>query len=156
MIRNSACFVLYLCIYEVRKCVPHLSTLSRVETKQGVRINGRILQRRHVWSSILSLIRPPSPPPRALSFPLSCPSSSPRLTPRPSLYPYPSLNVLKVGFNAGHSSLNWLLNSHPSTKVLAFDLGEHNYAKHALHFLRVISWRLRKGFSFAQPKGSIA
>ena len=48
-----------------------------------------------------------------------------------------SLRYLKVGVNAGHSSLNWLLSSHPSTNVLAFDLGEHEYTKHALDFLQV-------------------
>ncbi|CAN0293213.1 unnamed protein product, partial [Scytosiphon promiscuus] len=46
--------------------------------------------------------------------------------------------ICEVGFNAGHSSLNWLLNSHPSTKVLAFDLGEHDYVKHALEFLQAV------------------
>ncbi|CAM9990699.1 unnamed protein product [Pylaiella littoralis] len=35
--------------------------------------------------------------------------------------------ICEVGFNAGHSSLNWLLSSHPSVRVLAFDLGEHDY-----------------------------
>ena len=48
-----------------------------------------------------------------------------------------SRDYSKVGFNAGHSSLNWLLNSHPSTKILAFDLGEHDYVKYALGFLEV-------------------
>lgn len=43
----------------------------------------------------------------------------------------------KVGFNAGHSSLNWLLSSHPSTDILAFDLGEYDYMKHAVDFLQV-------------------
>ncbi|CAM9184652.1 unnamed protein product [Ectocarpus sp. 12 AP-2014] len=46
--------------------------------------------------------------------------------------------ICEVGFNAGHSSLNWLLHSHPSTKILAFDLGEHEYMKHALHYLQAI------------------
>lgn len=45
--------------------------------------------------------------------------------------------TMQVGFNAGHSSLNWLLSSHPSSKVLAFDLGDHNYVEHALDFLKV-------------------
>ncbi|CAB1099187.1 unnamed protein product [Ectocarpus sp. CCAP 1310/34] len=45
---------------------------------------------------------------------------------------------IKVGFNAGHSSLNWLLHSHPSTKILAFDLGEHQYMKHALDYMQVL------------------
>lgn len=42
-----------------------------------------------------------------------------------------------MGFNAGHSSLNWLLNSRPSSRVLAFDLGRHEYVKDALTFLQV-------------------
>ncbi|CAM9892349.1 unnamed protein product, partial [Ectocarpus fasciculatus] len=46
--------------------------------------------------------------------------------------------ICEVGFNAGHSSLNWLLYSRPSTKVLAFDLGEHEYMRHALDFLQVV------------------
>lgn len=45
--------------------------------------------------------------------------------------------VLKVGFNAGHSSLNWLMNSRPSVRVLAFDLGETEYMPHAVDFLQV-------------------
>eukprot|EP00752_Nemacystus_decipiens_P004609 g4208.t1 len=43
--------------------------------------------------------------------------------------------ICEVGFNAGHSSLNWLLSSHPSTNILAFDLGEYDYMEHALDFL---------------------
>ncbi|CBJ29255.1 conserved unknown protein [Ectocarpus siliculosus] len=46
--------------------------------------------------------------------------------------------ICEVGFNAGHSSLNWLLNSRPSTKVLAFDLGEYEYMRHALDFLQMV------------------
>ncbi|CAM9243873.1 unnamed protein product [Ectocarpus sp. 12 AP-2014] len=46
--------------------------------------------------------------------------------------------ICEVGFNAGHSSLNWLLHSHPSTKILAFDLGEHEYMKHALDYLQAM------------------
>ncbi|CAM9779648.1 unnamed protein product [Ectocarpus sp. 12 AP-2014] len=46
--------------------------------------------------------------------------------------------ICEVGFNAGHSSLNWLLYSRPSTKVLAFDLGEYEYMRHALDFLQAV------------------
>ncbi|CAM9373070.1 unnamed protein product, partial [Choristocarpus tenellus] len=45
--------------------------------------------------------------------------------------------VCEVGFNAGHSALNWLLNSRPDTKVISFDLGEHPYVGHAAQFLQV-------------------
>ncbi|CAN0191442.1 unnamed protein product, partial [Ectocarpus fasciculatus] len=46
--------------------------------------------------------------------------------------------ICEVGFNAGHSSLNWLLNSHPSTRVLAFDLGAHEYVGAARDFLQAV------------------
>eukprot|EP00752_Nemacystus_decipiens_P004608 g4207.t1 len=46
--------------------------------------------------------------------------------------------ICEVGFNAGHSSLNWLLSSHPSTNILAFDVGEYDYMNHALDFLEAV------------------
>lgn len=47
----------------------------------------------------------------------------------------PDLTICEVGFNAGHSSLMWLLLS-TTSNVLAFDLGEHGYAKSAAKYLQ--------------------
>ncbi|CAM9845751.1 unnamed protein product, partial [Discosporangium mesarthrocarpum] len=44
--------------------------------------------------------------------------------------------VCEIGFNAGHSALNWLLNTGPDTKVVAFDLGGHPYVIHAVQYLQ--------------------
>ena len=43
-------------------------------------------------------------------------------------------NICEIGFNAGHSALNWL-SSHPTAHVTAFDLGQHQYSAHAVNFL---------------------
>jgi hypothetical protein len=44
-------------------------------------------------------------------------------------------NICEIGFNAGHSALNWLTAS-PHTKVFAFDIGHHHYTAHGFEFLR--------------------
>jgi predicted O-methyltransferase YrrM len=36
------------------------------------------------------------------------------------------LRILEIGFNAGNSSDNFL-SSHPTCKVVSFDIGEYNY-----------------------------
>ena len=38
--------------------------------------------------------------------------------------------ICETGFNAGHSSLIWLL-ANPTAKVYSFDLGEHDYSRPA-------------------------
>jgi len=42
--------------------------------------------------------------------------------------------ICEVGFNAGHSSLRWLL--HSQARVISFDLGQHHYSKPAAMWLQ--------------------
>ncbi len=52
-------------------------------------------------------------------------------------------NILEIGFNAGHSSLLYLL-SNPSSKITAFDLCEHKYTKLCFEYLnKLFPGRLR-------------
>jgi hypothetical protein len=44
--------------------------------------------------------------------------------------------VCKVGFNAGHSTIGWLI-ANPSAFVFAFDIGYHDFTAHALDFILV-------------------
>ncbi|CAM9865866.1 unnamed protein product, partial [Choristocarpus tenellus] len=43
--------------------------------------------------------------------------------------------VCEIGFNSGHSTLNWLLSTGPNVKVIAFDLGYHPYVPLARDYL---------------------
>jgi hypothetical protein len=44
-------------------------------------------------------------------------------------------NILEIGFNAGHSSLLYLI-SNPYSKIVAFDLCNHNYTIPCLEYLQ--------------------
>jgi predicted O-methyltransferase YrrM len=46
----------------------------------------------------------------------------------------PNINVLEIGFNAGHSADTFLKNN-PLLKLTSFDLGEYNYNKPAKEFI---------------------
>jgi len=47
----------------------------------------------------------------------------------------PELNqACEIGFNAGHSTLNWLV-ANPEARVYAFDLFEHRYSSLAVDFI---------------------
>ncbi len=43
-------------------------------------------------------------------------------------------NILEIGFNAGHSA-DLFLNSNNQSKVLSFDIGEHDYVKVAKEYI---------------------
>lgn len=46
-------------------------------------------------------------------------------------------NILEIGFNAGHSTLLYLL-SNPSSQIYLFDLGEHSYSYECFRYLNEI------------------
>ena len=43
--------------------------------------------------------------------------------------------VCEVGFNMGHSSLNWLLTDE-AVRVVSFDLGDNAYTRHGAAYLK--------------------
>ncbi|CAN0353313.1 unnamed protein product, partial [Discosporangium mesarthrocarpum] len=49
--------------------------------------------------------------------------------------PEASGTVCEIGFNSGHSSLNWLLSTGPRVRVLSFDIGDHPYVHLARDYL---------------------
>jgi predicted O-methyltransferase YrrM len=46
----------------------------------------------------------------------------------------PNINVMEIGFNAGHSAEIFLKNNKELT-LTSFDLGEHNYVKHGKEYI---------------------
>ncbi len=64
--------------------------------------------------------------------------------------------VCEVGFNMGHSSLFWLLQS-PTVSVRAFDIGMHDYAHRASSYLssRFGALRLSSGVIFGDSRETL-
>ena len=53
-----------------------------------------------------------------------------------SLTSKPNINVMEIGFNAGHSAEIFLENN-KELKLTSFDLGEHNYVKNAKEYIDI-------------------
>jgi predicted O-methyltransferase YrrM len=48
----------------------------------------------------------------------------------------PNINVMEIGFNAGHSA-EVFLNNNKNLNLISFDLGEHNYVKTAKEYIDI-------------------